>query len=76
MLRNIRTFLKKFVPTLHSHQEKLRIFPENTITVTYKRKKKQKKPNSYLYLCFLKQLKKIIAQLIEEAEDVIFVKIF
>ena len=43
MLRNIRTFLKWYVPTLHSHQEKLRIFPENAITVTYKRKKNLKK---------------------------------
>ena len=39
MLPNIKTLFKKYLPVLHSNQEMLRIFPENTINVTYKRNK-------------------------------------
>ena len=39
MLPNIKILFKKYLPVLHSNQEMLRIFPENTINVTYKRNK-------------------------------------
>ena len=42
MLPNIKTIFKKYLPVLHSNQEMLRIFPENTINVTYKRNKNLK----------------------------------
>ena len=42
MLPNIKTIFKKCLPVLHSNQEMLRIFPENTINVTYKRNKNLK----------------------------------
>ena len=38
MLPNIKTTFKKYLPVLHSNQEMLRISPENTINVTYRRK--------------------------------------
>ena len=37
MLPNIKTVFKKYLTLLHSNQEMLRVFPENTINVTYKR---------------------------------------
>ena len=37
MLLNIETIFKRYLPVLHSNQEMLGIFPENTINVTYKR---------------------------------------
>ena len=54
MLPNIKTIFKKYLSVLHSNQEMLRIFPENTKNVTHKKKKKTQK-NSYLNLCFQKQ---------------------
>ena len=39
VLPNIKTIFKKYLPVLHSNQEMLRIFPENTINVTFKRNK-------------------------------------
>ena len=42
MLPNIKTIFKKYLPVLHSNQEMLRIFPENTKNVTHKKKKKLK----------------------------------
>ena len=42
MLPNIKTIFKKYLPVLHSNQEMLQIFPENTINVTYKRNKNLK----------------------------------
>ena len=38
MLPNIKTIFKKYLPVLHSDQEMLRIFSENIINVTYKKK--------------------------------------
>ena len=38
MIPNIKTIFKKYLPVLHSNQEMLRIFPENIINVTYKKK--------------------------------------
>ena len=52
MLRILKTIFKKHLPVLHSNQEMLRIFPDNTINVTFKRNKNFK---NYLHLCFLKQ---------------------
>ena len=43
MLPNIKTIFKKYLPVLHSNQEMLRIFPENTKNVTHKKKKKKLK---------------------------------
>ena len=37
MLPNTNTIFKKYLPVLHSKQEILGIFPENTTNVTYKR---------------------------------------
>ena len=42
MLPNIKTIFKRYLPVLHSKQEMLGIFPENTINVTYKRNKNLK----------------------------------
>ena len=42
MLPNIKTIFKKYLPVLHSNQEMLRIFPENIINVTYKKKRNLK----------------------------------
>ena len=39
MFPNIRTIFMKYLPVLHSSQEMLRILPENTINVTYKKAK-------------------------------------
>ena len=52
----------------------LRVFPENTINVSYK-KNKTLKELIYPFL-FPKTIKKIIVQLKSVAEDVVFVKIF
>ena len=38
MLPNIKTIFKKYLSVLHSNQEMLRIFQENIINVTYKKK--------------------------------------
>ena len=46
MLPNMKTIFKKYLPILHSNQEILRIFQENTINVTYKRKENLKEPIS------------------------------
>ena len=42
MLPNIKTILKKYLSVLHSSQEMVQIFPENTINVTCKRNKNLK----------------------------------
>ena len=42
VLPNIENIFKKYLPALHSNQEMLRIFPENTINVTFKRNKNLK----------------------------------
>ena len=42
MLPNIKTIFKKYLSVLHSNQEMLRIFPENTKNVTHKKKKNSK----------------------------------
>ena len=47
---NIKTIFKKYSPALHSNQEMLRIFPENTINVTYKRNKNLKELMSPSFL--------------------------
>ena len=73
MLPNIKTIFKKYLPVLHSNQEMLRIFPENTINVTYKRSKNLKELISQSL--FPKIIKKIIVQLKSVAENVIFVNI-
>ena len=39
LLPNIKTIIKKHLPVLHSNQNMLKIFPSNTIYVTYKRGK-------------------------------------
>ena len=39
LLSNIKTIIKKHLPVLHSNQDMLKIFPSNTINVTYKRGK-------------------------------------
>ena len=39
LLPNIKTIIKKHLPVLHSNQNMLKIFPSNTINVTYKRSK-------------------------------------
>ena len=39
LLPNIKTIIKKHLPVLHSNQNMLKIFPSNTINVTYKRGK-------------------------------------
>ena len=39
LLPNIKTIIKKHLPVLHSNQTMLKIFPSNTINVTYKRGK-------------------------------------
>ena len=42
MLPNIKTTFKKYLLVLHSNQEMLRIFLENTLNVTYKKNKNVK----------------------------------
>ena len=42
MLPNIKTTFKKYLPALYRNQEMRRIFPENTVNVTYKRNKNLK----------------------------------
>ena len=39
LLPYIKTIIKKHLPVLHSNQDMLKIFPSNTINVTYKRGK-------------------------------------
>ena len=56
MLPNIKTIFKKYLPVLHSNQEMLQIFPENTINVTYKRNKNLKELISpYLFPKIIKE---------------------
>ena len=56
MLPNIKTIFKKYLPVLHSNQEMLRMFPENTINVTYKRNKNLKELISpYLFPKIIKE---------------------
>ena len=50
MLPNIKTIFKKYLPVLHSNQEMLRIFPENTINVTHKKKKKLKRTHISIFV--------------------------
>ena len=50
MLPNIKTIFKKYLPVLHSNQEMLRIFPENTKNVTHKKKKKLKRTNIKIFV--------------------------
>ena len=56
MLPNIKTIFKKYLPVLHSNQEMLRMFPENTINVKYKRNKNLKELISpYLFPKIIKE---------------------
>ena len=50
MLPNIKTIFKKYLPVLHSNQEMLRIFPENTKNVTHKKKKKLKRTHISIFV--------------------------
>ena len=74
LLPNIKTIIKKHLPVLHSSDEMLQIFPENTVNVTYTRNKNLKELISPSL--FPRTIKKTTSQLKNVTEDAIFVKLF
>ena len=73
MLPNIKTAFKKYLHALHSDQQMLQIFLENTINMIHKRKKNFDQPlSSSLIPKVIKENNSLIEKL---AKYVIFVKL-